>query len=198
MIIALDCDNVVLDFLGKWEQMLRTFIDRPITANKRHYELTRRYALSRYEYEKCWNYFEQGEMWESLNLLAGADLATQELQKLGHEVHIVTSIKPEFRKNRIVNLDKHSVVYDDIHCVGQMQSKTELYKRIGADVVIDDYSEHIKEAHTLGIPNRILIKSGLITSDESAFSTRIYESLISATNSNLGLSVANKKRMGSI
>lgn len=196
MIIGLDCDNVVLDFLGKWEQMLRTCIDRPITANKRYYELTPRYGLSRYEYEKCWNYFEQGETWESLNLLAGADIATQELQKQGHEVHIVTSIKPEFRKNRIINLERYGVVYDDLHCVGLMQSKSDLYQRIGVDVVIDDYFAHLKEAHELGVPNRILIKSGLINSDEAAFSTSIYESLISAANNNLGLHLSSQKRIG--
>jgi len=113
---------------------------------------------------ECYNIYSDKEFMCSLRPYPESIGIDKALSDAGHNVYVITSRDSDIEyetKSMILKYFKH---FDGIYCVGE--DKTEIYKKLDIDVVIDDNADHIYSSLELGIKHCLLLSNDYTTYNE--------------------------------
>ena len=150
MNIIIDLDNVLFDNTVVTDICTEAGIEPP-----RHWDL---HDLPKEIQEKCWNAFKDKNLMCYLKPYPQAIGIDIKLKEAGHKVFVVTARSSNLHDETKAMVVKHFPFVDDIVLVGDWD-KTETYKKLKADVVIDDHVEHIYQAISVDVKYPILVSN---------------------------------------
>lgn len=154
-VIALDADNVMVDFIARFELVMSRLFRRNITQISGQYDLAPRYGLSQDEKQLAWDTFNNENHWLTLDAMPGAVAAVNALAAAGFEIHVVTSILPSIVPHRIANF--RDIGFPDMPIHAVPGKKYEKLLELSPSWFVDDYHFHIQEAKQAGVPNIAMI-----------------------------------------
>lgn len=171
LVVALDIDGVVLDFLVQWEIACEQYLQRKVSIKKFVYSLPSRYGLTPQEFQGAWDYFLNAGHWERIPERANAIEHINEMCNMGIDVHLVTAANSNIAEARRKNLTTLGLPLSvQIHCTNGF--KAEKLAELQPGIFVDDHDFHLKEAKEVGVVHRVQIPNHPFD-NESIHSTRI-------------------------
>lgn len=150
MVVVFDLDNTLF-----YNSVVDDVCEKHnIVRGKRH-DLT---DLPDHVRNECFQKFGDVSIMGSLKLFDGAYDVVNRILSMGHEVHVVTS-----RDNRLKNCTLDMVYTHLPHgikitLVGSYD-KYDVYSKLKADIVIDDFYHHINEAKMAKVPYVVMVSN---------------------------------------
>ena len=151
-VIALDVDDVLLDFLSHSHLVAEKIKQDKINPVIQDWSMNTRYGLTHEQEALMWQNIE----WDNLPIKQYAQELMEELLRKKWTIHYVTAIDAENKEKRISNLKK---VFGNklfnlkngkqfLHCVGKEKSKLNTMKAINPLIMVDDRLKNLAEVHT--------------------------------------------------
>jgi len=149
-IAVIDMDGVLFDFEEKWRLVSERLSGVKANQVSDYYKLKDRYNVSEDHIM---------DVFKSINwsLVPAYKESKEAIDLLKDEyfIHICSSADESLLKDRIFSLESNELHFDKITLTGFGGIKSPHY--VNADVVIDDYADHIKDAIKMSVPNVIMI-----------------------------------------
>jgi len=161
--IAIDADQVFLDFFGTWKDFAEKVLGRNLKTLNDSYDLYYHYGLSLQEIFKVAVLFEDAGLWGEIRPIPEAIEVLEGLLDRGHEIHVITGIPSSFIAQREAQLKeifpKHFNKRFFLHLsknpyiwFSQAPSKELILKRLKPVFYCDDLWFHCEEAQKAGVP----------------------------------------------
>lgn len=156
-IVLTDCDGVLLNWIGAFEQFM---FDRGYTRvpNTEHdYGIDSRFGIDHKTAHSLIEEFNNSDRIANLDVFADSLEYVTKLSKLGFRFIIVTSISnsASAREKRIHNVESiFGKVFDEIHCIGTNESKSYILENLwgGSDLFwIEDHPRQALSGHEAGL-----------------------------------------------
>lgn len=159
-IAALDVDGVLLDCDGAFCTVASHYLNRPLRALNRAYELNVRYGITQ---EQVYEVFEEmknhPQGWGGMPALQDAINSARLLQENGYRVELVTAISQDLEEMRLACLAAHNFVPDAIHCAGHhTASKKAIVEEMDPVMIVDDRLKHLYDCDK--VPYRVWVDHG--------------------------------------
>ncbi len=147
MIIALDCDEVLVDTGSTLRDVYK--IEYPNDdINPHSYSSTWPAFKGNKELWKQWlvSRWENSEFFTSMKAMPGAVEAVVQLKKAGHKLFVVTAVSKHLSSRRREHLERlFGNVFEDIKLLGIGSDKRDAIINIKADILVDDDIKYLTE-----------------------------------------------------
>jgi hypothetical protein len=107
---------------------------------------------------KCFEAFGHAYIMGNLTPFNGAIGVDKTLVDMGHKVYVVTARDGSMKKETLAMVKKYFPHVTKTVLVGSYD-KYDIYKKLKADMVIDDHFHHIQEAKMAGVPHVVMISN---------------------------------------
>jgi hypothetical protein len=167
-VIALDVDNVILNFDAHWIACAEETLQRPVPQLNDTYSLSSRFGTTAEETALIWENFDAHWMATVPAYPTSAKMIA-DLRELGASLWAVSSVYATAHDARCESLSG-LIPADRIICIGSPNahpSKAPVLQRIGARALLDDLPTHVRDAQAV-MKYPVLLDqhySGLDTSD---------------------------------
>ena len=155
IVVGVDCDGVILNFLQRWELAAEEVLGRKINRLNPAYDLAAKYDATAEETERIWEHFHHQDHWSMLDPHPGAVEAIHRLIDAECDVHVITAIAQHIVPSRRANFQNVGMPEIVIHSTPH--NKFDKISEIKPLVYFDDNPAHLEEAFLAGIPFRIMI-----------------------------------------
>ncbi|WP_414039467.1 hypothetical protein ACJU26_09760 [Acidithiobacillus sp. M4-SHS-6] len=183
-IIAIDSDQVLVDFVSGWAHFASTVLGREIHSLNTAFPLHIRFGLTGSESNRVWTAFNCPEAWGNLPFYTGAAEAVRELLDNGYAVHVVTSVPTlalDARRQAFNRTFPGIVVHqaESLHTnhPNDAPSKETILKTLKPAFYADDRWPHIREAINAGVPHIYRISGAHDGDGKPVSGITVYESL---------------------
>ena len=160
MIIALDCDEVLLDYSGAAREFYLSEIDP--TAEIPHGTYASRWPVWKGSVEESKRQmlsfladFAQSERFMRMRPLDGAVEGVKDLRALGHKLSVLSAVSDDpmvtLRRTEVLGRIVGKDIFSDVVCVKPFTSKKEWLLKLDADALVDDSTSNITQALQIGI-----------------------------------------------
>lgn len=129
-VIALDGDGVLFNYnLGVADLYKEVFCKEPKLKMKGAYHVTNEYELSSEEMtagsfsDHLHSFFNKRGLWQRLPAMEGAKEAVDIMVEKGYEVICLTSMPPEYEKQRLANARLHNINISSVKAVDRAHAK---------------------------------------------------------------------------
>lgn len=162
-ILALDADEVMLDFSGYWQGLAETRLGRKLPRNPGSYHFMDRHEISRDEYNQVWDYFREVDGWANVPLLPCIG-DTLDCLAEDFRLMVVTGIPEEALEPRKACFRRWDLPIEDTFATGHRdQTKQGLLASLSPIGFADDRLHHLKEAAEAGVRSLFWVDRGCDT-----------------------------------
>lgn len=155
-VIAVDVDDVLVEFLPGFERAAEAALGRPVSRKSKAWALDVAYEMTPAELAAVWQAVTDMRIYRDLPPLPGSFEALRLLYDAGFEVHAVTAIQEKYWGDRFENLRALGFQGSTIHAVGQ-GSKAPVLHQLQPIMFVDDQVKHLHAAPF--VPLRVWIHS---------------------------------------
>lgn len=150
-VLALDADEVMLDFSGYWQGLAETRLGRKLPRYRRHYHFMDRHGLSRDDYNQVWDYFREVDGWSNVPLLPCIG-DTLDCLAEDFRLVVVTGIPKEALEPRKACFRRWGLPIEETFATGHRdQTKQRLLEVLAPVGFADDRPHHLREAADAGV-----------------------------------------------
>ena len=149
-VIALDVDNVILNFDAHWIACAEETLQRPILQLNDTYSLSSRFGTTADETALIWRNFDANWM-ATIPAYPTSAKMIADLRELGASLWAVSSVHTSSYEERCESL-RGLIPADRIICIGSPDthpSKAPVLQEIGAQALLDDLPIHVKDAQAV-------------------------------------------------
>jgi len=152
MLIALDIDGVILDFLGQFLRVYNLRNNERITADDitefmPHGNLSD--LIAKKDWDENFKWFEKNGGYATLQSFEGARTAIENILKAGHEIVYVTARKQEFEGDTIMSFLLNKIPMSKLYFAPS--SKEKILRELNPDIFVDDSLKNCDAAEKAGI-----------------------------------------------
>jgi len=150
-VVALDVDNVLLDFDAHWMACASEALQRPIARVASPYSLSGRFGTTADETKLIWEHFIQENWMATVPAYPTSAKMLSDLRELGASLWAVSSVHSTSYDERCESL-RGLIPSDRVICIGSPEthpSKAPTLQRIGARALLDDLPIHVKDARAV-------------------------------------------------
>ena len=161
MQIATDADMVMFDFDATWHRVAEDVLQRPLYVQLKTFRMAARYGLSPKEHQKVWAVFNQTGAWARCVYIPSAIESLSMMLDMGHQVHVVSSIPPEYAPLRRQQMDHLGLKKAALHIARKsydtaknsaIPTKRDILAQIRPLFFADDLWAHCLEAAQILVP----------------------------------------------
>ncbi len=143
-LIALDCDDVLLDYNKAWGKIYSDFFNLNAIqpTNTRAYHADKYWGIdwiNRKEEEKKFLQHFHNHGWKNMEALDGAIEGTKLLRKNGYKIFIISRMPESVEKDRTENLKKLGFEFDSVIGTGHSKDKNHNPKKSYIEALRPDY-----------------------------------------------------------
>jgi 5'(3')-deoxyribonucleotidase len=157
LLIALDLDGVIFDFLGQFLKLHNLKNGTRVTADDISSfmpDKSLKSLITEREWGDTFEYFEEAGGYATLKSFEGVRTAIENIIREGHKLTYITSRHPSFRKNTEFSFIMNKIPLSTIHFCGN--GKGRILKKVNPDIFVDDNIINCDVAHSLKI-NKIYL-----------------------------------------
>jgi hypothetical protein len=147
-VVALDVDNVLLDFDSHWVACAEETLQRNIPKIVSAYSLSRRFGTTSSETKLIWERFINNHWMATVPAYPTSAKMVSDLRDMGASLWAVSSVHTTSYVDRCESLSE-LIPPDRIVCIGSPDthpSKAPTLQKIGAQYLLDDLAIHVDDA----------------------------------------------------
>lgn len=150
MIIAIDCDDTLIDTVPTWKQFYLDLVDKNANIPDDVYPSQWPMCRNKEDWEHLVKILRNSKYLTMIPPLPGAIDGVRALKKAGHSLFVLTGIgdDPNVQKRRQKYLSEMfgDDTFSDVICINAFESKADVMKKMSADILIDDGAIYINDA----------------------------------------------------
>jgi len=175
MLIALDIDGVILDFLGHFLKIYNNRNGTSLTTDDITDFLPSGNLddlIKKKDWDENFDFFVDNGGFSSLPSFEGARVAIENIIKAGHHIVYITAREPKLSGQTIISFILNNIPLKKIYFAPH--SKEQALKDLNPDIFVDDRLKHLEEAERAGVRNIYVMDQPYNKKLEAKKYTRIY------------------------
>jgi hypothetical protein len=150
-VVALDVDDVLLDFDAHWITCAEETLQRPIFQVDNTYPLSSRFGTTVDETKLIWEIFIADRWMSTIPAYPTSAKMIDDLREMGASLWAVSSLHTTSHKERCESL-RDLIPAERVICIGYQDThpdKAPMLQKIGAQVLLDDLPINVKGAQAV-------------------------------------------------